>query len=539
MMSTRRSSLPRRPWRGPWRAGLLLAVGLLAASCAGGPPDDLRVSGPDTGALVSADALASLAFVVASDDPEADLDGVAFTLDGAAVDAVERAGTEVAFRPAALPDGPRTVTATWAKEPGGRARTLATWTFEVDATPPLLEVDAPQPPIVVGAPLVLSGRAEPGARVTAGPLEVEVDETGAFLLDLEAAPAEELTVSARDAAGNVTESSRRIVTVPSRAEVDEVRGVHVTACAWSSPGKRERLLDLAESGRITTFVLTVKGEDGLVGFRWEPFLEVADADLVASACFYDLAAVVAELHGRGIAVVARIVAFRDPVLAAWAWDQDRRDMVIQTPDGEPYRGYGGFVNPAHPDVRDYNIDLAEAAAAAGVDMVLWDYIRRPDGALEGLVFPDMEGTIEETVVAFTAEADERLAPYGVEHGASVYGIAVTRPREIGQDIPGMAEHLDVIAPMIYPSHWGPGEYRIPDPNRAPFDIVARSLADYVSVLDGLRARVVPWLEDTVYRAWDRPLQVREQLRATAEVGIDEWMLWDPGNNYTPDAIPTR
>lgn len=519
---------------------IALGVSLLLTACTSGPPTSLTPSGPETGELLGAEAVAELAFSVTTDDPEVALDSIAFTLDGAPVDgALERSAGAVAYRPGTLPDGPRTVTATWARDADADPRTIASWTFEVDATPPTLEVDAPAPPIVVGQPLTLTGRAEPGATVSAGPYDVEVDGTGAFRLELAEAPAEELTVVARDPAGNTTTSERRIVTVPSRLEVDGFRGVHVTACGWASPGKRERLLGLAESGRINAFVLTVKAEDGLVGFAWDPYLEVADPDLVAGSCRYDLAEVVAELHERGVAVIGRIVAFRDPVLAAWAWDNDRRDMVIQTPDGEPYRGYGGFMNPAQPDVRAYNIDLAETIAAAGVDLVLWDYIRRPDGAIENLVFPGMEGTIEEAVVAFTAEADARLAPHGVEHGASVYGIAVTRPREIGQDIPGMAEHLDIIAPMVYPSHWGPGEYRLADPNRAPYDIIARSLADYLTALEGTRARVVPWLEDTVYRAWDRPLQVREQLRATADVGVDEWMLWDPGNNYTPDAIPVR
>src|SRR5699024_9041677 len=118
----------------------------------------------------------------------------------------------------------------------------------------------------------------------------------------------------------------------------------------------------------------------------------------------------------------------------------------------------GFLNFANPDVRQYNIDLAVEAVRMGVDGILWDYVRRPDGEEENFHFDGLQTSPEEGVVQFLAEAEERLAPYEIDHGASVYGIAASRPEQIAQDIPAMAEHVDYVAPMIYPSHWGPGEY---------------------------------------------------------------------------------
>src|SRR5690606_21977316 len=110
---------------------------------------------------------------------------------------------------------------------------------------------------------------------------------------------------------------------------------------------------------------------------------------------------------------------------------------------------------------------------------------------------------------------------------------------IAQDVPALAEHLDYVAPMIYPSHWGPGEYGVAEPIRQPYDIITATLEVWQEATDGRRARVVPWLEDTNYRAWDRPHQVREQLRATYEHGIEEWLMWDPVVNYTVDAYEPR
>jgi hypothetical protein len=521
----------------------------LATACTGvaGPPQGIVTVGPEPGTEVGVRGLDELELRIERGTAEgADwAAGLWFAIDDerAPRSAVAVRDDAVVLRPGRvdpddLPDGERTITAIWVREGATSARTIAEWTVLVDRVPPALEVEFPQPPLVAGEPITVTGRSETGALVALEGLDASlvVDESGGFALTIDAAPAGVLTVTATDRAGNVSRVEEAVAVVPSRTEVDGTRGLHVTACTWSARERREALLDLARDERVTAFVMTVKAEDGHVGFAWPPYESVVDPEVLATTCRYDLAEVISTLHELGIQVVARIVAFRDPVLAAWAWEAGERDMVIQTPDGEAYQGYGGFLNPAHPEVREYNLALAEAVAAAGADMVLWDYIRRPDGPIEQLVFPGLEGPVEAAVVEFTRLAEERLAPYGVQHGASVYGIAATRPLEIGQDVPAMAQYLDVVAPMVYPSHWARSEYGLADPLRAPYDIVARSVADHVAAVAGTGARIVPWLEDTRYRAWDRPRQVREQLRATYDLGITEWMLWDPGNSYTPSAI---
>jgi hypothetical protein len=315
--------------------------------------------------------------------------------------------------------------------------------------------------------------------------------------------------------------------------VEEIRGMHMAFWAWPDPELREPILDLIDEGKVTAVQIDLKDEGGQLGYESEVPLA---QEMGATRSFLDLETTVAELHEQGVAVVGRIVAFADPVLASWAWENGNRDWVIQLPDGSDfYRGsYAGFSNYTHPDVIDYLLDVAEEAASLGVDHILWDYIRRPEG-LENYTVPGLTTTPEEAIVAFAQQADERLAPYGVQHGASVYGIAADRPTQIGQDIPGMADHLDYVAPMIYPSHWGPGEYGIDDPNARPYDIVRATLQIWNETVEGHRARVVPWLEDTSYRAWDRPLQIREQIRGAADEGIDEWLMWNPSSRFTYDA----
>jgi peptidoglycan/xylan/chitin deacetylase (PgdA/CDA1 family) len=287
---------------------------------------------------------------------------------------------------------------------------------------------------------------------------------------------------------------------------------------------------------VNAIELDLKDESGVVGFP-------ADARLARRAGavrdIYDLAKAVRELHRRGIRVIGRLVCFRDPVLAAVAWKRGHRDQVIQTPSHRPYAGYGGFTNFANSDVRRYNIEIAVAAAKLGVDDILYDYVRRPDGPIASMRFPGLGGPPEAAIVRFLHESRLALRPYGTYLGASVFGVAATRPREIAQPIASMAREIDYVAPMVYPSHWGRGEYGVANPNSQPYDIVLRSLRDFRRDVAGSGARIVPWLQDFSLGVPYGPGEVRAQIRAARRDGINEFILWDPAVTYTETALAPK
>jgi hypothetical protein len=543
------------------RARLLLPlVGLTAllAACSafsGSPERVLAIDGPDDGGLYNAEQVDALAVTVRAsfegevpEDVEVDISDLHLLLDGDDVtgDAQVTADT-LTWDPDTLPDGARTVTVvsqpaaedddTSAPEP----TVLEEWTFEVDATPPALEVAMPEGGLVAGQPVTIAGSTEPGATVLIGDQEVVAGADGAFSLELPSPPEGELALAAIDAAGNRTDDAvSGFVVVPSRATADEIRSVHVSFCGWATPSLRDPILAQIESGLITAVQLDLKDETGKIGFATENEL-AARVGADQPDCRIDLPAAIELLHGLDVPVIGRVVAFADPVLAPWAWNNDERDMVIQTADGDIYTGrYAGFANFANPEVVEYNIAIAEEAAAMGVDHILWDYLRKPDGPVSGFRFAGLEGTPEEAITAFTRLADERLAPYGVQHGASLYGVSGDRPWEVSQDVEALADHLDYVAPMIYPSHWGPGEYGVSNPLMQPYDMVAATLEVWLEATEGKRARVAPWLEDSNWPIRlgfpDRARYVREQIQATYDAGIKEWLLWDSSVRYTEPAM---
>jgi hypothetical protein len=528
---------------------MIVGLAVVGAACSGvgSSSRSLSFAGPDDGSVFNAETVESLAFQARDEGDPADatVGDLVVLLDGDDVTAdAEVDGAELTYAPTDMADGERTVEIAQLPEPADDGEpddpapeVLESWSFGVDTTPPDIEVTSPEGAVIAGEPLTVAGTTEPGAQIQFAGQDATADESGAFELNLDQTPEGALALTATDVAGNATTDGFALVTVPSRVHIDQVRTVHVSFWGWAG-GLREPIMQMIDDGKINAVQLDLKDEGGQIGYDSEIALA---REIGASQGIYDLDAAVAELHDRDVAVVGRIVAFADPILVNWAWENDERDWVIQLPDGSaPYTGsYAGFSNYAHPDVLAYNIDVAQEAAAAGVDHILWDYIRRPDGGLDNMLVPGLEGTPEAAVVDFARQADERLAGYGVQHAASVYGIAADRPTQIGQDIPAMSEHLDYVAPMIYPSHWGPGEYGVTDPNRQPYDIIQATLEVWEEATAGTRARVVPWLEDTNYRAWDRPQQVREQIRGARDLGIDEWMMWDPNVNYTTGAYEPR
>ena len=188
-------------------------------------------------------------------------------------------------------------------------------------------------------------------------------------------------------------------------------------------------------------------------------------------------------------------------------------------------------------MRQYNLDIAIEAAEAGIDDILWDYMRRPEGRLDQIMIPGLgDGDPAPVIVRFLADAQVALREYNVLQGVSVFGIAATRGGDIAQDVVGMAPHVDYVSPMLYPSHWGPGEYGVADPESQPYDIVRASLLDFQRVLEGTNTTLVPWLQDFSLRVAYGPAEVQAQIKAAADLGITDWLLWDPWVTYTDDGL---
>jgi peptidoglycan/xylan/chitin deacetylase (PgdA/CDA1 family) len=531
----RRLELRARRRRGLRRlAVLLVAIGALVfATFAIGArltTPSLNPQGPANGTKVGRAGLKKLAFAIRSGSST--VRNATWTLDG--YDVSSRAivvGDTAILRGAGLPDGSHRLSV---HASGGFPGSGAThsWRFAIDTTPPAIGV-AKRVPIESGSPVRVTGTIEPDATLVVAGRRAAV-LGGRFTVSFPSRPARPVVFRARDPLGNASRKLVSIEIVPRRPPLP-VHAVHVTSYAWATPSLRDPVLQLADEHRIDAVELDLKDESGAIG--WNAPIPLA-RKIGSSQKIFDLRAAVRLLHSKGVRVIGRLVAFRDPILASAAWKAGDRDEVIQTLDGGQYlgSGYGGFTNFANPVVRRYNVDIAVRAAKLGVDEVLYDYVRRPDGPLSTMTFPGLKGSAEASIASFLAEARAGLAPYKTFLGASVFGVAATRPEEVAQNIPMMAQHLDYVAPMVYPSHWGPGEYDVANPNAEPYQIVYRSLKDFEKDVRGTGARVVPWLQDFSLGITYGAPEVKAQIDAARDDGIDEFLLWDPAVTYTTAAL---
>ena len=508
---------------------VLLVIGVIAFFRMIAAPS-LDASGPKK-TLLGVPALARLKFTAKG--TAADLDHQTWSLDGNRV-TPRVSGKQLVYRPRNLGDGKHTFEI---KATGGflGASSTKSWTFTVDTTPPKLKLDKP---VVSYAsqPVVAKGTINENAVLKAGPRHVAIKD-GTWTIKYPVPPGS-VILTATDEVGN-SSRWRMPVTVVPRQPKEPIRAVHMSADAWASSQLRNGVLQMIDEGKINAVELDLKDESGIVGWP-APNGIIHRYGGVQDT--YNLASAIKTLHAKGVRVIGRLVAFRDPVLATEAWNKGLKDEVIQTPDGQPYTvNYGGFGNFANPTVRKYNIAVAIAAAKLGVDDILYDYIRRPDGDLSSMVFPglkgsDTEAAAERSITSFLAETQRALVKYHTFLGASVFGIAATYPEQIAQNIPMMAPHLDYVSPMVYPSHWSNGEYDVATPDTQPYDIVYRSLKNFVRLTKGTGARVVPWLQDfTLYSTYG-PAQVAAQIKAAKDAGADEFLLWDPNVTYDSSAL---
>jgi hypothetical protein len=303
---------------------------------------------------------------------------------------------------------------------------------------------------------------------------------------------------------------------------DEVRGVHVTMALASLPGKLDHYLSIPG---LTALELDVKDENGEVGFLM-PATSLARR-VGASKPYYKAGVVAGKAREAGVYLIGRVVVFEDPILAA-----QRPDLAIKTSGGGVWENNAGLG-------WDYNIAIAKAAARTGFDEIQFDYVRFPsDGPIESAVFPGKTAEAPAwTIARFVHYASKQLKPLGVRVSVDLFGLSATHDLGVGQKPGRLAKYVDAVYPMVYPSHYNPGEFNLPDPSSTPGRTVSRSLRDFRNAMVGEKAMLIPWLEDFSLTSDRRPLEeVQAQIDAARKHNVKGFLLWNPSGVYTEEVL---
>ena len=325
-----------------------------------------------------------------------------------------------------------------------------------------------------------------------------------------------------------------------------VKALYVNAWAFGSP-KLWHLVRLADSTEVNALVVDVKDDTGCL--LYDSQVEVA-RQIGATRCIRarDARARLDTLHEHNIYAIARIVVAKDPLLAERRphWSVQRRDSA----GGGLWRDRIGsaWVDAYNDSVWIYAAQLAEEAVHMGFDEVQFDYVRFPDEPREVLataVFPSRKKgeTQREAVRASVAMMVRRLEPLGVPVTFDIFGLtsSATGDLGIGQVWEDFTSVADVVLPMVYPSHYYPGAYGYARPNANPYAIVKNALREAIerSRPQAKSAAIRPFLQGfTLGRRLPRytPHEIREQIRAAEELGIESWVLWNPRSVYQRDSF---
>ncbi|MBI4434179.1 hypothetical protein HY632_05385 [Candidatus Uhrbacteria bacterium] len=321
--------------------------------------------------------------------------------------------------------------------------------------------------------------------------------------------------------------------------IDHVHALYLTS-GIAAGDRFSAYLDQIGTTQVNALIIDLKDANGRLAFRPDAPTLVALAP--ARPTIPDLRDRVAQIHAHAGIAIARIPVFQD------SWFAERTpEEAIRLPTGALWRDHLGqaWLDPASRRVWTYAADLAREAAAWGFDEVNFDYIRFPsDGALDRAVYPrwDRKQSRRSVVTAFAKAMDTEIRTRGIRTSADVFGLVFWAKNDlgIGQYLEDLAPHFDVLAPMVYPSHYGRGFQGYANPATEPYAVISETLRRGQERLLRISAKerpvVRPWLQDFRMGAvYDAPM-IREEMRAARERGSSGWMLWNPLGRYTEGSL---
>lgn len=233
----------------------------------------------------------------------------------------------------------------------------------------------------------------------------------------------------------------------------------------------------------------------------------------------DISKLIAYMHLMDIHVVARVCVFRDMLIAGlmhhWRIDKD-------------------WLNPADPEVQAYIEAIVKELISYGVDEIQLDYCRYP---ADGMLVTGVQGKTRPDIIAdFLGLIHHVTSSSGVLLSLDMFGIVIWKQDQdiliVGQDIEKIKHHVDIISPMLYPSHFNKDFSGIKNPADEPYYFVSKGIARLKKIV-GDEVAIRPWLQSFPLRVTIGygPEFIQAQMEASHDTGAMGWLLWSPGNYY--------
>lgn len=324
------------------------------------------------------------------------------------------------------------------------------------------------------------------------------------------------------------------------------KGIYLAA--HNAEGKKlDKFIKLLKDNGLNSFVIDLKDDFGRIPYdcqlsRHQKIGAVKEK--------FKLAEFLKRCHEEDIYVIARLVVFKDPVLYRWQnhkyatwdkvykkpWGRFRTETNEETGKSRTYQ-IDFWVDPFAPEVRDYNIDLAVELEREGVDEIQFDYIRFPsDGPVDRIEYRHQPQGMRkaDALESFLAKARQKIS---IPISTDLYGFNSWYSMVyLGQNIDIYKDFIDIISPMLYPSHFPLGFKKdMKYLERAYYIYHEGNLRSWFLSDENLIIR--PYVQaflignERNYSLANCYYYLKQQIKGTYDSPADGFILWNNSNKY--------
>ncbi|MCA9359219.1 hypothetical protein KC926_03370 [Candidatus Kaiserbacteria bacterium] len=371
---------------------------------------------------------------------------------------------------------------------------------------------------------------------------------------------------------------------------EQVKTIYMTSCVAGTPSFRQKLVQLMQETEINSVIIDIKDYSGTISFpaaseSWKPAWQEARCGT------RDMSQLIEMLHDNNIFVIGRITVFQDPFYAP----KHPELAVLRSDKQTVWKDHKGlsFVDVASKPYWDHIIELSVDSYNIGFDELNYDYVRYPsDGNMSDTYYPqsvageygmDRQANLEAFFKYLNERLDDETLFAEFRHdntgrasstpwtSADLFGMTTTNfdDLSIGQVQDRAAPYFDFIAPMVYPSHYPKSFLGLGNPNDYPYKVVNYAMqagvdrmissttpmqgflhtpitvtnasgtvlttGEYIKPVYG-PDKFRTWIQDFDYGGDYDAADVRAQIQASYDAGVDSWMIWAPSNIYTKAAL---
>lgn len=334
---------------------------------------------------------------------------------------------------------------------------------------------------------------------------------------------------------------------PYADKVDGKKCVYVSAYQCREKAGRNKFRKIIKDNGLNALVIDMKDDYGLLRYDTKDPLVMKKGKVTQYKINLD--DFVSEFKEDNVYLIARIVVFKDKNLSRYndgecaIWDKKTNAPWVGV---RSYNGEGGaeyydenWVDPYSPLVWEYNVAIAKELSSRGFDEIQFDYIRFPtDGInMKNAVYrAKSEGmTKESALISFLSYARENIAaPLGIDiYGANGWYRSGTRT---GQDSEMLAEYVDVVGAMFYPSHFENSFMNCEPWADRPYRIYFYGTYRNSVMMRG-RAIARPWVQ--AFRlgvSYDKqyygPKYIQQEIFGVRDAANRGYMYWNNAGDYS-------